>query len=77
MRNAGATDGDAMILCNDAVRLTEDLPAISLHAGDVGTVRASWQYPNVAYEVEFHPDRETVRILLMEDQVLPAQEGEA
>ena len=42
-----------MILCNDSVLLTEDLPEISLQAGGVGTFRASWAYPNVAYEVEF------------------------
>ena len=56
---------------DDFVRLTTDIPELSLHRGDVGVVRSTWFAPTTAYEVEFHPiglDSET-RALLLAEQV--------
>lgn len=39
---------------DDTVRLTQDIPELSLVRGDVGVVRSTWFAPTVAYEVEFH-----------------------
>jgi len=57
---------------DDYVRLTTDIPELSLHRGEVGVVRSEWFAPSVAYEVEFHPvglDHQT-RALLMAEQVM-------
>jgi hypothetical protein len=57
---------------DDYVRLTADIPELSLHRGEVGVVRSEWFAPSVAYEVEFHPvglDHQT-RALLMAEQVM-------
>ena len=40
---------------DDFVRLTRDIPELSLHRGEVGVVRSTWFAPATAYEVEFHP----------------------
>ena len=56
---------------DDFVRLTRDIPELSLHRGEVGVVRSTWFAPSVAYEVEFHPtgiDSET-RALIMAEQL--------
>ena len=56
---------------DDFVRLTQDIPELLLHRGQVGVVRSTWFAPSVAYEVEFHPiglDQQT-RALLMPEQV--------
>ena len=56
---------------DDFVRLTQDIPDLLLHRGQVGVVRSTWFAPSVAYEVEFHPiglDQQT-RALLMPEQV--------
>ena len=56
---------------NDFVRLTQDIPELSLNKGEVGVVRSTWFAPAVAYEVEFHQighDYQT-RCLLCEEQV--------
>lgn len=57
---------------DDFVRLTIDIPELSLHRGDVGVVRSTWFAPATAFEVEFHPidgmSAET-RALLMAEQV--------
>jgi hypothetical protein len=37
----------------DAVMLTEDLPAVGLTAGTIGTVVHVFRMPHLAYEVEF------------------------
>src|SRR5881394_27431 len=61
---------------DDYVRLTQDIPELSLHRGEVGVVRSTWFAPTVAYEVEFHPiglDHQT-RALLMAEQVV-VEEG--
>ncbi|MGH7180308.1 MAG: DUF4926 domain-containing protein [Tepidisphaeraceae bacterium] len=56
---------------DDFVRLTHDVPELSLHRGDVGVVRSTWFAPSIAYEVEFHPIGldHTTRALLMAEQV--------
>ncbi|MGH7213680.1 MAG: DUF4926 domain-containing protein [Tepidisphaeraceae bacterium] len=57
---------------DDYVRLTQDVPELSLHRGEIGVVRSTWFAPSVAYEVEFHPvglDHQT-RALLMAEQVM-------
>lgn len=56
---------------DDFVRLTTDIPELSLNRGEVGVVRSTWFAPSVAYEVEFHQkgiSHET-RALLMAEQV--------
>ena len=61
---------------DDFVRLTSDIPELSLHRGEVGVVRSTWFAPSIAYEVEFHPmglQHET-RALLMAEQ-LQVEEG--
>ena len=58
-------------LVDDFVRLTQDIPELSLNRGQVGVVRSTWFAPSVAYEVEFHRignDYQT-RALLMPEQV--------
>jgi hypothetical protein len=56
---------------DDFVRLTQDIPELSLSRGELGVVRSTWFAPSVAYEVEFHKighDYQT-RALLLEQQV--------
>jgi Domain of unknown function (DUF4926) len=56
---------------DDRVRLTHDLPELSLSRGTIGVVRSTWFAPTVAYEVEFQAvglDYQT-RALLMASQV--------
>jgi hypothetical protein len=56
---------------DDFVRLTQDIPELSLSRGELGVVRSTWFAPSVAYEVEFHRighDYQT-RALLLEQQV--------
>jgi hypothetical protein len=56
---------------DDQVRLTQDIPELSLVRGDIGIVRSTWFAPTMAYEVEFHQighDYET-RALLRAEQV--------
>jgi len=56
---------------DDFVRLTQDIPELSLQRGEVGVVRSTWFAPSLAYEVEFHPpglDHQT-RALLLAEQV--------
>ena len=58
-------------LVDDVVRLTQDIPELSLNRGQLGVVRSTWFAPSVAYEVEFHRignDYQT-RALLMPEQV--------
>jgi hypothetical protein len=58
-------------LIDDFVRLTQDIPELSLNRGQVGVVRSTWFAPSMAYEVEFHKignDYQT-RALLMPEQV--------
>ena len=58
-------------LIDDFVRLTQDIPELSLHRGTVGVVRSTWFAPSTAYEVEFHQighDYQT-RCLLRPEQV--------
>jgi hypothetical protein len=61
---------------DDFVRLTQDIPELSLTRGEVGVVRSTWFAPQLAYEVEFHQighDYQT-RALLMPEQ-LQVEEG--
>jgi hypothetical protein len=63
-------------IVDDYVRLTQDIPELSLNRGEVGIVRSTWFAPSIAYEVEFHHpglDRET-RTLLMPEQLV-VEEG--
>ena len=58
-------------IIDDVVRLTQDIPELSLTRGEVGVVRSTWFAPSVAYEVEFRNagrDYQT-RALLREEQV--------
>jgi hypothetical protein len=56
---------------DDFVRLTTDIPELSLCRGEVGIVRSIWFAPSMAYEVEFHlkNDPNETRALLMAEQV--------
>jgi hypothetical protein len=58
-------------MIDDFVRLTADIPELSLHRGDVGVVRSTWFAPTTAYEVEFHPVglSNQTRALLLAEQV--------
>jgi hypothetical protein len=56
---------------DDFVRLTQDIPELSLNRGEIGVVRSTWFAPMLAYEVEFHQighDYQT-RALLQAEQV--------
>jgi hypothetical protein len=56
---------------DDTVRLTQDIPELSLSRGSLGVVRSTWFAPSVAYEVEFRQignDYQT-RALLLAEQV--------
>ena len=58
-------------LVDDLVRLTQDIPELSLNRGELGVVRSTWFAPSVAYEVEFRAkdaDFQT-RALLLAEQV--------
>jgi hypothetical protein len=59
------------IMTNDQVRLAINVPELALREGDVGTVRSSWYFPVVAFEVEFGGEarRLPARVLLLEDQI--------
>ncbi|HEX8521076.1 MAG TPA: DUF4926 domain-containing protein [Tepidisphaeraceae bacterium] len=61
---------------DDFVRLTRDIPELSLHRGEIGVVRSTWFAPALAYEVEFHPvglDHQTRALVLAEQ--LEVEEG--
>ncbi len=61
---------------DDFVRLTRDIPELSLHRGEIGVVRSTWFAPAMAYEVEFHPiglDHQTRALVLAEQ--LEVEEG--
>lgn len=53
------------------VRLTQDVPELGLHRGDVGLVCSTWFEPSTAFEVEFQPRAVgyRVRALLMPNQI--------
>jgi hypothetical protein len=56
---------------DDTVRLTQDIPELSLSRGSLGVVRSTWFAPSIAYEVEFRQignDYQT-RALLLAEQV--------
>ena len=55
---------------DDYVRLTCDIPDLSLYRGQVGVVCSTWCEPHTAYEVEFHAGfgHET-RALVMAEQL--------
>ena len=57
------------IYCSQRVQLTEEIPELHLHKGTLGTVRQSWHYPTVAYEVEFKTPEQMLRVLLLQGQV--------
>jgi uncharacterized protein DUF4926 len=55
---------------DDVVRLTHDIPELSLHRGEIGVVRSTWLAPLLAYEVEFAPlGQMQTRALLLSEQV--------
>ena len=39
--------------CEETVQLTQDIPELGLHSGEVGVVCSTWFAPTTAYEVEF------------------------
>jgi hypothetical protein len=64
---------------DDFVRLTRDIPELSLHRGQVGVVRSTWCSPLTYYEVEFHEpglDHDT-RALVMAEQLQVQEEFSA
>lgn len=56
---------------DDFVRLTQDIPELSLGKGELGVIRSTWFAPSVAYEVEFHQPglQYNTRCLLNADQL--------
>ena len=61
----------AQVKAEELVRLTQDVPELGLHRGDVGVVCGTWFEPSTTYEVEFQPRAAgcRVRALLMPYQV--------
>ena len=56
---------------DDVVRLTRDVPQMSLSRGDLGVVRSTWFAPTTVYEVEFQRiglDHQ-LRAMLLPEQV--------
>jgi len=60
------------ITSSDRVRLVDELSELQLLPGEVGVVRQSWHFPNIAYEVEFRPKGRPMRVLLLNGQIAPA-----
>ena len=56
---------------DDYVRLTQDIPELSLNRGTIGVVRSTWFAPSTAYEVEFRQigNDYQCRALLQAEQV--------
>ena len=56
---------------DDFVKLTQDVPELSLARGDVGVVRSTWFAPEMNFEVEFRRIGHDyqMRALLQPDQV--------
>jgi hypothetical protein len=62
---------------DERVQLTQDIPELGLHHGEVGLVCSTWFSPATAYEVEFlriMPDC-PIRALLMPNQLRSKPEG--
>jgi hypothetical protein len=58
------------IKVDEQVRLTQDIPELGLHRGEMGRVCSTWFGPTTIYEVEFQremPDC-AIRALLMAKQ---------
>jgi hypothetical protein len=61
------------IVVDGRVRLTDNLPELTLFRGQHGVVRSIWAVAGTAYEVEFPAaDDERVRVLLLVGQLEPA-----
>jgi hypothetical protein len=59
------------IQVDERVQLTQDVPELGLHRGEVGLVCSTWFRPATAYEVEFQrkmPDI-SIRALLRPNQI--------
>ena len=56
---------------DERVKLTQDLPELGLHRGDIGVVCSKWFRPSTAFEVEFQPHTPgcSVRALVMRNQI--------
>jgi len=56
---------------DDFVRLTQDIPELSLYRDSVGVIRSTWFSPSIVYEVEFRQFGNDcpARVLLMAQQV--------
>jgi hypothetical protein len=62
---------------DDRVRLTQDVPELSLHRGDTGIVRSVWCSPVEAFEVEFKDvDPDSPSRALLSEQFLQVEESE-
>ena len=63
---------------DDFVRLTCDIPDLSLHRGQIGVVRSTWCEPLTAYEVEFNVGlTDETRALVMGEQLQVEEEATA
>ena len=56
-----ATATDVLLPVDQIVRLTKDIPELSLRRGELGVVISIWCAPIVAYEVEFYQPDENCR----------------
>jgi hypothetical protein len=54
------------------VRLVKDLPELELRPGQLGVVKAKWEKPTLAYEVEFQNKDHMLRVLLLENHLMAA-----
>ncbi len=57
------------------VRLTHDVPYLSLHRGTVGIVCSTWFAPALAYEVEFPSEDQSLVRVLLEPAELELEDG--
>jgi hypothetical protein len=59
------------IRVDEQVQLTQDIPEVGLHCGEIGRVCSTWFGPATAYEVEFQREFPncSVRALLMLKQI--------
>ena len=63
------------MVSSEQVQLVKELAELRLHKGEVGIVRCRWQFPTVAYEVEFQSGGQPIRVLLLENSFQPLRKA--
>jgi len=57
---------------SDSVKLVKDLPELELRPGEVGVVKNKFEFPTLAYEVEFGYGDRKLRVLLLDHHLKAA-----